>query len=291
MRKNLSAEQLGATIKLFRRQKRISQDQLAQTLGIPRTAVSQIENGGRELSFVELQKLLNVFEVSFEEFVKMNNSGSNKTFNKSKGINKTIKFESEKFKQLFLYILEKCGSKPNVGETVLYKLLYFCDFDYFETYEKTLTGMKYKKMKYGPIPDQILFNPVINKMKEDGLIERISRPYINDTIQTRYLNFVEANLSVFGIDTEKMRKIVDAVIERLSGLSARQIEEHSHNDYPWRAHDYDEEIDYSCVFYRSGEFAQRDYDKEFIENAAADVTQDLPPLNEEEYNYYNSLPD
>jgi len=290
MRKNLNAEQLGEIIKFFRKQKNISQEQLAKMLGVPRTAISQIENGGRELAFAELQKLLTLFEVSFEEFIATGESESKNINNKAKKINKKIKFEKEKFKQLFLYILEKCGSKPNVGETVLYKLLYFCDFDYFETYEGPLTGMKYKKMQFGPIPDQALFNPVINEMRQNGLIERISKPYINDTIQTRYLNFASADLSVFGPNTEYMRKIVDAAIQKLSSMSARQIEEHSHRDYPWQAHEFDEEIDYSSVFCRSGEFANRDYDKEFMENAAADVAKDLPPLSEEEYKYYMSLP-
>lgn len=291
MKKNINAEQLSEIIKLFRKRKNISQAQLAKALRVPRTAISQIENGGRDLSFGELQKLLKLFEVSFEEFIAAGEKENKTAGGKVQKINKKIKFEPEKFKQLLLYILEKCGSKPNVGETVLYKLLYFCDFNYFETFEKSLTGMKYKKMQFGPVPDQALYNPLLNEMRQNGLIERISKPYVNDTIQTRYLNFIEADLSVFGANTENMRKVVDSVIERLSSMSARQIEEHSHRDYPWQAHKFDEEIDYSSVFYRSGEFANRDYDREFIENAAADVAKDLPPLSEEEYKYYMSLPE
>lgn len=290
MVKNLNAEQIGKIIKLLRAKKQISQEKLASALEIPRSSISQIENGGRELSFIELQKLLSIFEISFEEFVAFTKSDKEPKKKAVKTINSHIKFEPEKFKQLLLYILEKCGSKPNVGETVLYKLLYFCDFDYFETYEKALTGMKYKKMQYGPIPDQTLFNPVISEMRENGVIERVSRPYIYDTIQTKYINFVSADLSVFGEDTEKMRKIVDSAIGKLSSMSARQIEEHSHRDYPWQSHEFNEEIDYGSVFYRSGEFANRDYDQEFVENAAVDVTKDLPPLSEEEYKYYMSLP-
>lgn len=49
----------------------------------------------------------------------------------------------EKFKQVFLYILSKVGARPNVGQTVLYKLLYFIDFDYYELYEKQLMGLSY----------------------------------------------------------------------------------------------------------------------------------------------------
>ena len=291
MRANLDAVQIGEIISALRKEKSISQDQLAQTLGIPRTSISQIENGGRELSFIEFQKLLVVFEISFEEFAAYGKPSEEAMPEKKKGINKKIKFEAEKFKQLLLYILGKCGGRPNVGETVLYKLLYFCDFDYFELYEKSLTGMKYKIMQFGPIPDQTLFSPVIKEMRSCGMIEKVSRPYVNDTIQTRYLNFAEADLSVFGTDLDKMIKVADSVIERLSGMSARQIEDHSHRDYPWQAHEDNEEIDYSSVFFRSGEFANRDYEKEFIQSAAADVSNDLPPLSKAEYEYYMSLPD
>jgi transcriptional regulator with XRE-family HTH domain len=291
MVKNLSAEQTGKILKILRAKKQISQEQLAGALEIPRSSVSQIENGGRELSFTEFQKLLCIFEISFDEFLSLNQQGKEITFKKDKSVNSSIKFEPEKFKQLLLYILEKCGSNPNVGETVLYKLLYFCDFDYFETYEKALTGMKYKKMQFGPIPDQTLFNTVIKEMREYGVIERVSRPYIYDTIQTKYINFVSADLSIFGSEAENMRKTVDSVIGKLSHMSARQIEDYSHRDYPWQLHKFNEEIDYSSVFYRSGEFANRDYDQEFIDNAAVDVMQDLQPMSQEEYEYYMSLPE
>lgn len=291
MRPNLDVAQIGEIISALRKQKNISQDQLARALNIPRTSISQIENGGRELSLIEFQKILSIFEISFEEFVAYNKPSKGITPKKTKGINKKIKFEAKKFKQLLLYILEKCGGRPNVGETVIYKLLYFCDFNYFELYEKPLTGMKYKKMQFGPIPDQALFNPVIKEMRTSGMIERVSRPYVNDTIQTRYLNFTEADLSVFGNDIDKMIKVVDCVVERLSGMSARQIEDYSHRDYPWQAHEDNEEIDYGSVFYRSGEFANRDYEKEFVESAAADVSKALPPLSKAEYEYYMSLPD
>ncbi len=289
MRSNLNTTQTGEVVKKLRTQKDISQDQLAKILGIPRSAISQIENGGRELSFVEFQKILTLFEVSFEEFIVFGDPVKKESSQKSKGVNKKIKYDPEKFKQLLLYILQKCGSRPNVGETVLYKLLYFCDFDYFETFEKPLTGMKYKKMQFGPIPDQALFNAVINEMRQSGMMEKVTRPYMNDTLQTRYLNFTEADLSVFGNDIDKMIKIADSVIERLSGMSARQIEEHSHRDYPWQAHQFDEEIDYSSVFLRSGEFANRDYDKMGEQSSANDILDQLGDISDEEHKYYLNL--
>ena len=58
----------------------------------------------------------------------------------------------KKFKEVLLYILEKVGSKSNVGMTVLYKLLYFIDFDYYEKFEEQLIGATYIKNHFGPTP-------------------------------------------------------------------------------------------------------------------------------------------
>ncbi len=282
--KKIERKKLGIVISRLRDTKDIRQEALAKALKIPRPSVSQIEKGERDLSFTEFRKLLEVFQVSYDEFTELLREGQVKKPIKRK--NKKIKFDLEKFKQLFLYILEKCGNKPNVGETVLYKLLYFCDFDYFEIYEKALTGMTYKRLQYGPVPAQQLFNPLIKEMIDKGLIERIIRPYIGETVQTKYMSFVKADLSDFN---NQERDVIDKVINRLSDLSARQIEDHAHGDHPWKSHKDDEEIEYSSVFQRTGEFAQRDYEMEFLEASGEDAFGDLNPLTEEEYEYYTSL--
>lgn len=287
----MTSEQVGKILCTLRKERNISQERFAEVLGIPRPSVSQIENGKRELSFKEMQKVLRAFEISFEEVVLRWNELYEPKIIRKKSINMNIHFMPERFKQLLLYILEKCGGKPNVGETVLYKLLYFCDFNFFELYEKPLTGMKYRKMQYGPVPDQKLYHGTIASMEESGILRKVVRPYVNDTVQTRYMNFVSADMSVFCDDLDKAIRLVDAVIDRLSNMSARQIEDHSHGDYPWQSSQMNHEIDYSLVFSRTGEFAQRDYDAEFIQAGATDVTNDLPPLSKEEYEYYMSLPD
>lgn len=291
MSPHMTSKQIGVILSALREERGISQEKFALALDIPRPSVSQIENGKRELSFLELQSVLTFFHISFEEFVLRWDDRYGRKLAAKKSINKKIAFDSERFKQLLLYILEKCGGKPNVGETVLYKLLYFCDFDFFELYEKPLTGMKYKKMQYGPVPDQALFNPVIQRMEEYGILQKVVRPYVRDTIQTRYMNFVESDMSVFGKDIDKAIRVADMVISRLSNMSARQIEDHSHFDFPWQSSQMNEEIDYSLVFSRNGEFAQRDYDAELRDISAADIHRSLEPITKKEYDYYMSLPD
>ena len=64
-----------------------------------------------------------------------------------------IRIEEERpdvFRQVILYVLDRVGGKPNVGEAVLHNLFYFIDFDYYEKFEENLMGETYIKNGYGP---------------------------------------------------------------------------------------------------------------------------------------------
>ncbi len=50
-----------------------------------------------------------------------------------------------KAKEVLLYIINKIGSKSPVDEIVLYNLLYFIDFNFYEKYEEQLMGLSYIK--------------------------------------------------------------------------------------------------------------------------------------------------
>ena len=78
-----------------------------------------------------------------------------------------------KFKEVLLYVLNKVGSKPNIGETVLYKLLYFIDFDFYEKYEERLIGASYIKNHYGPTPAE--FKEIIDDIG-GGVLDVIKEP-------------------------------------------------------------------------------------------------------------------
>ena len=83
----------------------------------------------------------------------------------------------DKFKQVLLYILEKVGGKPNVGETVLHKLLYFIDFDYYEKFEENLMGATYIKNHHGPTSVEL--GTILKDMQRSGEIEAVKSKYFN----------------------------------------------------------------------------------------------------------------
>ena len=143
-------------IRQQRRKKGLTQELLAKELNISRPTYIQIENGERELTLSEAQKLASIFNISIENFLsekdlKISVKIKKKKTKQSNSLQIRITEENlEKFQQVLLYILNKVGGKPNVGETVLHKLLYFIDFDYFEKYEENLMGTQYIKNHHGP---------------------------------------------------------------------------------------------------------------------------------------------
>ncbi|HED37805.1 MAG TPA: helix-turn-helix domain-containing protein, partial [Ignavibacteria bacterium] len=146
----------GRFIKQQRNKRKITQDDIASELGISRPTYMQVERGERELTISEAKKLASIFDMSLEDFLSCEESTQKVILEKkSNKENSSIEIRVteknlEKFKQVLLYILNKVGGKPNIGETVLHKLLYFIDFDYYEKFEESLMGATYIKNHHGP---------------------------------------------------------------------------------------------------------------------------------------------
>ena len=157
-----------------------------------------------------------------------------------------------KFEQVFLYVLSKVGGKPNVGETVLHKLMYFIDFDYYEKYNEHLTGITYKKNTHGPTFDFSL----IEKMKNKGLIDCIENNS-GGFPQKKYIAKKEVDL---GSLSEKEIELIDEVLNKHSDKTANEIKKYSHGDIPWLVAEDKGEIIYQTVFYRDDNYSVRDPD-------------------------------
>ncbi|GAI12477.1 unnamed protein product, partial [marine sediment metagenome] len=161
-----------------------------------------------------------------------------------------------KFKEVLLYILNKVGSKPNIGETVIYKLLYFIDFDYYEKYEDQLIGAAYLKNNYGPTP--IEFRKVVEKMIKNREIIKVKNKYFAYP-QTKYLPLRKPDLSEL---KAAEIEIINSVLNRFSDMNAIQISEYSHNDVPWLTTENGETIEYESVFYRTAPYSVRTYSED-----------------------------
>ncbi len=255
---------LGAFIREQRNQRNMTQEYLASELGMSRPTYTHIEHDRRELTVSEAQKLAEIFDLSLEDFlagrvapkhtVKLAKQPAKKAAEELHI--RVTKKNLDKFKQVLLYILNRVGGKPNVGETVLHKLLYFIDFDYYEKFEETLMGATYIRNHHGPTSVEL--NEILLDMQKNGEIEAVKSQYFKYS-QRKYLPHTPPDL-----DKLSAREIdhVDGVLARLADKNAKEIEDYSHGDIPWKIAQHGEPLLYESVFYRDDKYSVRTYDDE-----------------------------
>lgn len=260
-------KKLGARIKSLRERKDMSQDDLSGRLEIGRVALSQIENGERKITAEEIAKLSKVFDAPTDVLLDLEKDievvlekGKERTEEKQAEARISVPRKNiDKFREVLLYILGKVGSKPNIGETVIYKLLYFIDFNYYEKYEEQLIGATYIKNNYGPTPKE--FFKIVEDMEKKNEIEKVKNSYFQYP-QTKYLPLRTPNLEKLNANEIKM---IDEVLEGLSDMNANEISAYSHEDVPWRTTEDGKPINYESVFYRTQTYSVRPYSGEDVQ--------------------------
>jgi len=253
---------LSKFIQQLRKKNNLTQEFLASELGISRPTYVQIEQGERDLTIPEAEKLASIFGISFDNF-RQGNPPTREVIIEKEKINKKANADLQiritrknldKFKQVLLYVLAKVGGKPNVGETVIHKLLYFIDFDYYEKFEENLMGATYIKNHHGPTSVEL--GTIISDMQKNGEVEAVNSQYFKYG-QKKYLPLKRPNLN--NLSAQEIEHI-DEVLARLSDKNAKEIESYSHEDIPWKAADEGQPLSYESVFYRDEHYSVRNYD-------------------------------
>lgn len=164
-------------------------------------------------------------------------------------INENEIYNDEKFRQVLHHIISKVGMVDNVGKTVLYKMLYFSDFDFYELNEVSITGEKYFKLPMGPAPSD--FDVSISTLENFGKIKTFTSQYVGCT-QNKFISLCDPDLNLLSANE---LKTIEKTINKLSSMTASQVSNYSHGDMPWKATKDMEEIDYELVFYRDPTFS------------------------------------
>jgi transcriptional regulator with XRE-family HTH domain len=260
---------LARKVKNIREKLGLSQEELAAKLGINRVSLSQIETGERKIGAEEIAKIARVFNVPTDVLLDLNKDvevflekGGKKKIKQEDALRISVPQKKvDKFREVLLYILNKVGSKPNVGQSVIYKLLYFMDFDYYEKYEEQLIGATYIKNHYGPTPKE--FIKIVEEMEGAGDLVKVQEKHFQYP-QTKYLPLRQPDMSKIN-ETGNEQKLIDDVLNAISDMNAAQISDYSHNDVPWKTTEDGEVIDYESVFYRTPPYSKRDYGDEDIQ--------------------------
>jgi len=249
-----------ATNELIRRLREsasATQQQTAEKLRMARATYATLEEG-REPKLKELQGLSRLYSVSLDELASGELRVSlpspvplelGETTVAPRDPDPVLK--PDKLREVLLYLTNKIGGMANVGETVIYKLLYFIDFDFYEKYGQSVTGLTYVKLAHGPVPQQKSFASVIAGMKRLQEIEIVTTKYFSHD-QKKYLPLKPLGQLTLAHLTAQELEHINWEIERLSDKTASQLSTLSHYDMPWLAAKEGESLNYQYVFYRSG---------------------------------------
>src|SRR3989344_646889 len=251
-------------LKNSRKNQGLSQAFIAEKIGVSRASYIEIEKGAKELTLSQADTIAEIFNITLIELisgkkisdVKVSINDIPERKQKQKIRIDVPQSNVKKFREVLLYVLEKVGSKPNVGMTVLYKLLYFIDFDYYEKFEEQLLGATYIKNHFGPTP--VEFKKIVENLESKGELETVKSKYFLHE-QTKYLPRRQPDISV--LNAQEIKHI-DEVLSRLSDKSATELSDYSHKDVPWIGTEDGKIISYESVFYRTPETSVRIYDED-----------------------------
>ena len=255
-------------LKGLREKKGLSQEYMARELGMSRPSFALVENGRKEPTLSQAKKLAELLDITLDSLIEGKPVGKAHIVFEKRARAKEKKADEpeerisvpqelvEKFKQVLLYILAKVGGKPNIGQTVLYKLLYFIDFDYYEKFEEQLIGARYMKNTHGPTP--VVFVKLVDVLEREGKLETVkSKFYKYD--QKKFLVNPAVATNVSALSAQELAHI-DFELARLSDMTATQISALSHTDTPYRIAKDGEVLAYEAVFYRPDETSVREYE-------------------------------
>jgi hypothetical protein len=163
-----------------------------------------------------------------------------------------INENTRKFRELILYISQKCANDPRFGSVKLNKVLYFSDFLSYAHYREPITGMEYFKLQHGPAPRRML--PVRRQMEADRDLGIQELP-IGSGIERRPVNLRAPDLSVF---SAREIALVDAVIDFCSACTGKNVSDLSHKMSGWKAARLEETIPYESVFMSESSLTETD---------------------------------
>jgi hypothetical protein len=135
-----------------------------------------------------------------------------------------FQYDKDKFRELVLYVAQRCSDDPKFGDTRLNKVLFFSDAFALQYLGDPITGARYQKLKHGPAPRALL--PVRRELEEEGAVEV---RHVGDPPRTVTVALREPDMSAF---SEEEIDVVDQVIGLFEGRTATRVSHLAHLNSP-----------------------------------------------------------
>lgn len=214
-------------IKSLRQDRKLNQADVADELGLSRPSYIDVEKGEKDLTLGQLKQLAGIFQVSLEELI----------FDTAQVV--STDYNLEKYKQIILNCLEFGGDRKDrkITKTKLAKLVYLADFAWFYHHLQPMSGLNYRRIQQGPVPDQ--YFRVIDELYEAGAI----------SIKNKGVAFmVEAteNPPKDRLNAEELG-LISKISKKWRDKNTSEIVNFTHEQLPWKICRQGELIPYELI--------------------------------------------
>ncbi|MEE3447355.1 MAG: type II toxin-antitoxin system antitoxin SocA domain-containing protein [Bacteroidales bacterium] len=235
-------------IKQIREKYDLPATKMSQILGFGDNQYRLYENGempseanGKILMSIMLPQVFDSYihnaknQFTPDEYAKILSKANIGTINKEKEYLKNIIFDSErgvfngfakrsltKLKNTMLFFIDRCGS---LFKTKMNKLLFYTDFYAYKTYGMAITGLSYKAIQFGPIPN--------NYKKIYAFVDEIDEMPVSfgNVEGDKLVSTIQPDMSVF---SEKELNVLNQVATKFGNMTSKEMSEISHNEDAWK---------------------------------------------------------
>lgn len=210
-------------IRELRLKKGLSQADVAEKIGISRSSYITFEQGNTELSLSSAARLADIFGISLCE------------------VEGGLRPDYQKYKEMILACLRHAvAADGKILKTKLAKMLYLADFVWFYNNLESMSGLQYRRIKYGPVPD--LYFRAIDELEEDGKIEIERKGDVLLISENRGSGREKLTLL-----SKKEQDLINKVSLKWKDKKTSEIVDFTHNQLPYKICQPDEIIPYELI--------------------------------------------
>jgi len=221
---NITRQKYGGILRSVRKNIGMSQASVARRLGMSRTSYIAVEQDKKDLTIVEAQNISDILGIELVDIIE----------NKE--------YKREKYKQMIFFFLRLFKkSHKSVPKTKLAKLLYLADFAYYYEQMVSMSGLRYRKIDYGPVPDD--YFSLIEELDGGG---EISVKHTNNKAQLISETRVGERISDDMLSSEE-KKLMRKIYKKWKSASTKEIVKFTHRQIPYEFADYKGFIPYELI--------------------------------------------
>ena len=135
-------------------------------------------------------------------------------------------------------------SKNGILKTKLLKMMFYIDFLYYKKNTVGITGLKYKKYTYGPVPEN--YEKLISLLVDNKVLEY--KVTFNNDYEYHEIKSKNKNIDLKKYFEKEEIEVINKVISFFKDFNTSEIVEYSHKEKAFTEPEYNEYISYDYAF-------------------------------------------